>query len=274
MAFKMRSGNKTVFKKMGSSPVKQTNEDTTLPDADPTQTATYEKMHNKKLEAELAALKASKDNSEQDRSDRILSGEATDQDRAVQKVKRQERVDMTKTAPWSQTVKDKHKYADAEGENTKTDRYDKEGNYIDTEQDTTAGERRAANRARREASKSAFDKYKTENPDATGKEKRAFKKNQRYNNKTAKLKAKYDSAQAKGTQGLRFNWKNMFLGGVEDAFEVDSRKNILADKIKKRDRKKINKAKVKANNKKTKEDKEKRKPGTVLSRTIKKLKKK
>ena len=81
MAFKMKSGNKTVFKNMGSSPAKQTTEDTKLvgkgeTDAD----LVYEQMHNKKLQAQLEALKASKDNSEKDRSDRILSGEATDEE--------------------------------------------------------------------------------------------------------------------------------------------------------------------------------------------------
>ena len=82
MAFKLRSGNTTKFKSMGSSPAKQES-DPILEDE--SQELTYEKLRNKKLEGQIEEMKADKDVGSE-RSRRILDGKGTDEDIAKQKL--------------------------------------------------------------------------------------------------------------------------------------------------------------------------------------------
>lgn len=242
MAFKLKSGNKTNFKNMGSSPVKQDNNDDGLvskgkTDAD----LVFEQMKNEKLQSQINELKSGKD-VPSERSKRILEGKGTDEDYAKQKLDQQSRAESADKVPWSQKVKDKHKYKDASGKNVKSDRFE-DGEYIDTDTDLTRAEKRVKNRQAKEDNKKAYEAAKKGG--ASKEELRKLRKQQRYNRKTDKMYRNYEDAQAKGTQGLRFNWKNMFLGGLSDAFDVDSKKDILADKMKKRYAKTKTKKKVK-----------------------------
>ena len=63
MAFKLRSGNKTNFKSMGSSPMKQTTENISLESkyADAISERTSEQKKNKELQAQIDELQSGKD---------------------------------------------------------------------------------------------------------------------------------------------------------------------------------------------------------------------
>jgi len=264
MAFKLRSGNTTKFKSMGSSPAKQES-DPILEDE--SQELTYEKLRNKKLEGQIEEMKADKDVGSE-RSRRILDGKGTDEDVAKQKLEQEERNKMASQVPWSEKVKNKHKYKEITGydsdgkpiygKNTKSDRWE-DGEYIDADEDMTWAEKQQAKKERNERSKKALSDYLVENPEATKEDIKKFKKKEKYNRETQRLHQNYQDAQAKGTQGLRFNWKNLFLGGVEDAFTVDSKKDIIADKMKKRHEGTKTKNKLNKKKEQLKKDKQARK---------------
>ena len=247
MAFKLRSGNKTNFKNMGSSPVKQDNNDDGLVSKGETEAdLALERMKSEKLQSQIDELKSGKD-VPSERNKRILEGKGTDEDYAKQKLAQQSRADAADKVPWSQKVKDKHKYRDASSKNVKSDRWEEnekgEMVYRDEDTDLTRAEKIVKNRQAREKDRKAYEAAKKGG--ASKEDLRKLKKQQRYNRKTDRMYRNYEDAQAKGTQGLRFNWKNMFLGGLSDAFDVDSKKDILADRMKKRYAKTKTRKKVK-----------------------------
>ena len=274
MAFKMRSGNKVSFKSMGSSPVKQSTDNTNSLDDDGLDNSAVElqkeRNANKRIQDQLDALKAADNNSEDKRQERKLTGKMTAKDRANQEIDRAQRTKDKENAPWSQKTKDL--YADKD----KRDGYrtDTEGNtvYVESQDDTTPSERRANNRANKEKSNLELDKWKTNNPKPNRKsanykpgdmkawrnEKNLLKKGLRYDDKTKKMDAKYRDHQASGKQGLKFNWKNLLAGGVEGAFDVTPSRDIMSEKILKRDANTRNKKAVSNTKAKTRQDKEDR----------------
>ena len=231
MAFKMKSGNKVSFKNMGSSPAKQ-DIDTSLDssDADAIIERDVERKRNKELAVQIANLE-SKD-SQADRTKRILEGKGTDADRIKAEKTRAEVEKNKKLMPWSKETKEY--YADPDM-----------AKYV-----KSRGELRADRNLNKELSRSE---------DSPGGKK--ITKEERYDTRTKDLYNKYKSAQGSGKQGVKFNWKDALFsgGGLAGGFSIGPKRDILAEKMIKRDTKKKSRAKVQITKDKTKLAKNKRK---------------
>jgi len=253
----MRSGNKVSFKNMGSSPAKQSDEEIGLdtPEAKAIKERDLEKSKNKDLQATIDALKSNKDvGSERDK--RILSGKATDEDRAKQAASWKASNERAEKAPWSQQTKEKYGTM-----------YKKDKDGLLTED---AKEAAKDNLSRRE-----LIALKRQDKENARKGDGKITKEERYKINQDNLQRKYKKAQATGGMGVKFNWKNAFTGrGLAGMFDVAPRRDILADKIVRKDKRKTQKENRKATNKETRRLREERKPGTVFSRAYKKIMKK
>ena len=253
MTFKMRSGNKVSFKNMGSSPAKQEDEaGLETPEARAIKERDLERLKSKDLQATIDTLKSNED-VQSERDERILSGKATDEDRAKQAASWKASDERAKRAPWSQQTKEKYgTMYERNAEGYLTDAAKKAA-----KDNLSRGELNAKRRLDRENARKDDGK---------------ISKEERYKIKQADLHRKYKKAQATGNMGVKFNWKNAFTGkGLAGMFDIAPRRDILADKIARKDKRKTQKTNLKAINKKTRRLREERKPNAVLSKANKKI---
>tara|TARA_R110002012_G_scaffold300987_1_gene501095 strand:- start:76 stop:813 length:738 start_codon:yes stop_codon:yes gene_type:complete len=244
MAFKMRSGNKVSFKSMGSSPTKQTDDgtikiDTELDSGELQKRLADEKAVNAYLQTQVDSKKGS-DEPLSDVRERVMTGKKTEKDaKKYEEGYRKSRERKTKLKGLS-----KH-YADP----TKADQI---------------------------KSKAQIRADKKYNKELARQNDGKISKTERYDIKTKNLLNKYKSSQGSGKMGVSFNLKDALLGGqgIMGGFKYEPKRDILARKILKREDKRVRKEKVEKTRKDTKELREKRKPGTVFSRVVNKLKKK
>tara|TARA_R100001510_G_scaffold33178_1_gene29684 strand:- start:190 stop:1230 length:1041 start_codon:yes stop_codon:yes gene_type:complete len=223
MTFKLRSGNKTAFKMMGSSsPMKETGDGLDTPNAD-------------RINQNTRISKEQKLNEEID----------------YQKKKRELEQAAIETTPWNENVKAetatlKGQKGPTKGEDGKTSGKDAitktdvgEGGY-DYGEDGELGDgtRFDANINKyKTASQIKEDnkqrKLKSELYDSDGGKKTT--KAEKYANKTQKLADKYQRAKGEGSFGLKFDWKNMLMGdGIMKGFSIERKQDIIADKLSKR----------------------------------------
>ena len=242
MGFKMKSGNTPKFKMVGSSPAKQVNTD--LDSGELYNRLRDQEAVNRDLENKNKSLRDASKDSEYDRDKRILEGKATDKDRAQQTEHRQETEEMKQHMPWSEETKSK---------------------YSDPDMAKYAKSRKEIKAERK------LDKEKSRSRDSEGG--KDITKKEKYDNRTRNLNRKYQDAQATGKMGVKFNWKDMFSGqGIMGGFSVAPKRDILADKIKKRDEKTKTSKKVDATTTERKNLKKERKLQNKYDRYVKNYK--
>ena len=209
MTFKLRSGNKTNFKNMGSSPVKQTTD--------------Y-----------AAALTGG----EGIKSRTAASKEAKLKDEIAYKDLQDEKLRQTlEEAPWSDTRK-KENISMKEGETVSATG---EGGY-DYNQSDMSDDNINKYKSKQQIKQDSKDrKNQSISADSLGGTKRT--KDEKYADKQEKRYDKYQRARGTGEMGLRFSIKNARLGdGLAAGCSVEKKENIIADKMTKAAEKRRDKA--------------------------------
>jgi len=196
MTFKLRSGNKTPFKMMGSSPMKQ---------------ASYANLD----ETDAKRIKeTTRQTKEKQLEDEIAYKELQD-----------EQLRQTlEDAPWSDTRK-KENISMKDGETVSATG---EGGY-DYNQSAMSDANINKYKSKQQIKQDSKDRKLDSK--ISGNE---YTKDEKYADKQLKRQDKYQRARGTGEMGLRFNWKNALLGdGLMAGFSVDKKENIIGDKIKK-----------------------------------------
>lgn len=228
MTFKLRSGNKTAFKMMGSSsPMKETGDD--LYDA----AANIQKNTAKTKEQQLV------------------------EEQNYQEKKRSIEQAAMRETPWNEDVKAetatlKGQKGPTKGEDGKTSGKEAitktdvgEGGYdYGADGKLDDGSRFDANINKYKTSSQIKEdnkqrKLKSELYDSDGGKKTT--KAEKYANKTQQLADKYQRAKGEGSFGLKFDWKNMLMGdGIMKGFSVERKQDLIADRLSKRSKKRRN----------------------------------
>jgi len=210
MTFKLKSGNKTSFKNMGSSPIKQSADGLGDPAAEiQKRTSEYEK-------AKAAA--------------RIAREEKAAQIQAKR--------DMMANAPWT----DKAKQRNIEQYDTgQVDKYGNpiyedpsEGTGLDVEDDDIS-KYKSKTQIKHDAKMRELESMSDD----------VYTDEERYTDKQAGLADRIDRAKGTGKSGLSFDWKRMLLGGdIASGFKIEPKKDIL-QRRKDKSTKKYNKKQAK-----------------------------
>jgi hypothetical protein len=247
MAFKMRSGNKSSFKDMGSSPAKETEaEKSSINLAGKLKTKNYnsdgleggftgvgggteyERKIAKFKEGQAAKdIKAANDLAEKnakkiDENSKKIKPTKAEEETAARK----SRTESMNSMPWNKKVKEEL----ADKTKTATSKREQRANY-----------KAAKENARKGDGKITKEERQSINRDRD--------------------KVRQETAAAKGTQSLSFNWKNAILGGqgLQAGFDIGSKSDKINAKMAKQDANRASKKAAKATNTATKSQKKARK---------------
>tara|TARA_R110001606_G_scaffold377352_1_gene536383 strand:- start:232 stop:1401 length:1170 start_codon:yes stop_codon:yes gene_type:complete len=231
MAFKMRSGNKSSFKDMGSSPAKETDGKSEIDlsgklEVDDTSIGNDE-LSNTNIRARLtrdAANASAAANAKLQKDVDKLKSTSTDAEKET--AARKARTESMNSMPWNKDVKEKL----ADKTKTATSKREQRANY-----------KAAKENARKGDGKITKEERQSINRDRD--------------------KVRHETAAAKGTQSLSFNWKNAILGGqgLQAGFDIGSKAEKIQAKMDRQDANRASKKAAAATNAATKSQKKARK---------------
>ena len=238
MAFKMRSGNKSSFKDMGSSPAKNT---INLGSKLNTETELYTpKIGSYKRQLDRDASDAAQQkvneeaikNAKQDEKIKKNSKKIKPTKAEEETAARKSRTESMNSMPWNKDVKEKL----ADKTKTATSKREQRANY------------KAAKENAREDGKITKEERRSINRDRD--------------------KVRQETAAAKGTQSLSFNLKNAVLGGqgLQAGFDIGSKAEKIQAKMDRQDANRTSKAKAKATKKETNNKATERRSKTTIGR--------
>jgi hypothetical protein len=238
MAFKMRSGNKSSFKDMGSSPAKNT---INLGSKLNTETELYTpKIGDYKRQLDRDASDAAQQkvneeaikNAKQDEKIKKNSKKIKPTKAEEETAARKSRTESMNSMPWNKEVKEKL----ADKTKTATSKREQRANY------------KAAKENAREDGKITKEERRSINRDRD--------------------KVRQETAAAKGTQSLSFNLKNAVLGGqgLQAGFDIGSKAEKIQAKMDRQDANRTSKAKAKATKKETNNKATERRSKTTIGR--------
>ena len=238
MAFKMRSGNKSSFKDMGSSPAKNT---INLGSKLNTETELYTpKIGDYKRQLDRDASDAAQQkvneeaikNAKQDEKIKKNSKKIKPTKAEEETAARKSRTESMNSMPWNKEVKEKL----ADKTKTATSKREQRANY------------KAAKENAREDGKITKEERRSINRDRD--------------------KVRQETAAAKGTQSLSFNLKNAVLGGqgLQAGFDIGSKAEKIQAKMDRQDANRTSKAKAKATKKETNNKATERRSKTTIGK--------
>jgi hypothetical protein len=247
MAFKMRSGNKSSFKNMGSSPAKETGESkinlagklpiknynsdgleggsdgSTIGEGTKYQRLLNENAALQNTQAANAAQDLAEKNAKKiDENSKKIKPTKAEEETAARK----SRTESMNSMPWNKDVKAKL----ADPTKTATSKREQRANY-----------KAAKENARKGDGKITKEERQSINRDRD--------------------KVRQETAAAKGTQSLSFNWKNAILGGqgLQAGFDIGSKAEKIQAKMDRQDANRASKKAAGATNAATKSQKKGRK---------------
>ena len=224
MAFKMRSGNKSSFKDMGSSPAKidlsskLEIDDTSIGSDGLSSTNIRQRLAQDKANANADAnAKLQKD------VDKLKS---TSTDAEKETTARKARTESMNSMPWNKKVKEKL----ADKTKTATSKREQRANYKAAKENARKGDGKITKEERQDINRQR---------DIT----------------------RSNTAAANGDQALSFNWKNAILGGqgLQAGFDIGSKADKIDAKMAKQDANRASKKAAAATNAATKSQKKARK---------------
>jgi hypothetical protein len=206
--FKLKSGNKTSFKMMGSSPIKQTTNDGLDDDG----------LYNPVPDIRRSApwSQEAKDKLK----DQYYTGEYESYDTGIEDDPTTDVDESVGTRPRMKNIEEGWDYSTG-GEFTdpNVSRYKSKEEIRQDKKDR---------------------KLKSKGYGSEGGKK--YTKEERYKDRMKNLADKYQRARGEGSYGVSFDWRNMLLGGdIASGFTVEPKKDILARKIEKKASKKKSK---------------------------------
>ena len=229
MTFKLRSGNSPKFKHMGSSPLKDNHDDGLGNPADEINKRTTRTKVDK-LQDELD-YKKKKAAEERRLQETTPWNEDVKAETATMK--------NVKKGPEGDVDPETGKITNISGKDASVKTDVGEGGY------DYGGDGKLADGTRFDAN---INKYKTKTQinldakqrklnskayDSDGGKKRT--KAEKYSDKTQKLADKYQRAKGEGGFGLKFDWKNMLMGGdIASGVSVERKQDLIADRLSKR----------------------------------------
>jgi hypothetical protein len=232
MAFKMRSGNKSSFKNMGSSPAKETEakkssidlagkldiDDTSIGNDELSNTNIRQRLTQDKANANADA-----NTKLQDQVNKLKS---TSTDAEKETTARKARTESMNSMPWNKDVKAKL----ADPTKTATSKREQRANYKAAKENARIGDGKISKEERQDINRQR---------DIT----------------------RSNTAAANGDQALSFNWKNAILGGqgLQAGFDIGSKSDKINAKMAKQDANRASKKAAKATNTATKSQKKARK---------------
>jgi hypothetical protein len=226
MTFKLRSGNSPKFKHIGSSPLKNVDDDGLGNHAS-------QIMENT----------------------RRTKQQMFDENQAYEKKKRQAETELIENAPWNE--KSKAETATLKGQKgPKKDETTKKTSGKDAMTKTDVGEggyKYGGDGSLDDPSRfdANINKYKTKSQIKEDAKQRKLKSKlydsddgsklthaEKYANEQQELADKYQRARGEGTKGLKFDWKNMLLGNsIASGFSIERKQDLIADKMSKMSKK-------------------------------------
>ena len=238
--FNMRSGNSPKFKMMGSSPAKQEKYDTSLEGADPGAIAAIQNTREQLLQDKINELKNQGPQDEYSAQDRILKGKPTEKDRARQALNAEKMKKSIANAPWSEKTKEAHKWKakynmvdnpnyDPSKEEGPDNQKKIQGTETTNLVDFGDGGGKRAPKAISARERKANAKLKREQFMEDG----VLDDNEKQQLKNYKQKQNYENALATGKQGLKFNFKDMLLGGISGGITVKPQHEMIANRMEK-----------------------------------------
>jgi hypothetical protein len=232
MAFKMRSGNKSSFKNMGSSPAKETEAKKSSIDLagkldiDDTSIGNDE-LSNTNIRQRLAQDKANANADANTKlQDQVNKLKSTSTDAEKETTARKARTESMNSMPWNKDVKAKL----ADPTKTATSKREQRANYKAAKENARIGDGKISKEERQDINRQR---------DIT----------------------RSNTAAANGDQALSFNWKNAILGGqgLQAGFDIGSKSDKINAKMAKQDANRASKKAAKATNTATKSQKKARK---------------
>jgi hypothetical protein len=232
MAFKMRSGNKSSFKNMGSSPAKETEAKKSSIDLagkldiDDTSIGNDE-LSNTNIRQRIAQDKANANADANTKlQDQVNKLKSTSTDAEKETTARKARTESMNSMPWNKDVKAKL----ADPTKTATSKREQRANYKAAKENARIGDGKISKEERQDINRQR---------DIT----------------------RSNTAAANGDQALSFNWKNAILGGqgLQAGFDIGSKSDKINAKMAKQDANRASKKAAKATNTATKSQKKARK---------------
>jgi hypothetical protein len=232
MAFKMRSGNKSSFKNMGSSPAKETEAKKSSIDLagkldiDDTSIGS-DGLSNTNIRQRIAQDKANANADANTKlQDQVNKLKSTSTDAEKETTARKARTESMNSMPWNKDVKAKL----ADPTKTATSKREQRANYKAAKENARIGDGKISKEERQDINRQR---------DIT----------------------RSNTAAANGDQALSFNWKNAILGGqgLQAGFDIGSKSDKINAKMAKQDANRASKKAAKATNTATKSQKKARK---------------
>jgi len=236
MSFKLRSGNKTPFKMMGSSPLKQTEDDgLSTSDADRIKKNT-KRTKLQKYQDEVA-YKESKLAREREAMETTPWNEDVKAETATMK--------NVQKGPKGDVDPDTGKVTNISGEDASVKTDVGEGGYDYGEDGNLDDKSRYDKNVNKYKTKTQIKeddkqrKHQSKLYDSDQGKKRTYA--EKYADKTQKLADKYQRAKGEGSFGLKFDWKKMLLSdSIAGGFSIERKQDLIADKLSKRAKKRRN----------------------------------
>lgn len=244
MAFKMRSGNKSSFKDMGSSPAKNIDLSSKLDigtGLDTPDIGGYKKKMDRDASdaAQRLANKEAVKNKNQDEKIKKNSKKIKPTKAEEETAARKSRTESMNSMPWNKDVKKSL----SDPTKTATSKREQRANY----------------------------KAAKENARKDGK----ITKKERQGINRDRDKVRQETAAAKGTQSLSFNLKNAVLGGqgLQAGFDIGSKAEKIQGKMDRQDANRTSKANAKATRAKTNSEATERRSKTDIGKISNKIRK-